>query len=117
MHEYSNEDRRDINRVTKIMAHFQGRAKEAMSIQLCRTFLAVALYPGLSLREYCKLLGQPQSTVSRQLLDLGDRTRNKEEGFKLIQYTKTHEDIRKNSYTLTKKGEALISAILSELRK
>ena len=90
---------------------FQTAAKAELPIQIARSFIYVALYEGRSLREYCDLTGVAQSTMSRHLLDLGQRNRQKQPGFGLVEQRPAHDDLRRNVYRLTTKGRDLKAKI------
>jgi DNA-binding MarR family transcriptional regulator len=90
--------------------------KETIPVQIAHTFVVVALNEGKSLREYCHLTGVAQSTMSRHLLDLGERNRQKQPGFCLIEQRPDAQDLRRNVYTLTKKGRSLVRKIVAALR-
>ena len=84
-----------------------------MSIQMARTFITVALDEGKSMSEYGQKTGLPQSTISRHLLDLGERNRKKEPGLNLVVSQRDPEDFRRWTYRLTPKGRDLIQRLLS----
>ena len=50
--------------------------RHTMPLQYVRTFLEVAMDEGRSVNEYAKRLKVSNSVMSRQLLDIGPRTRN-----------------------------------------
>src|SRR3546814_10232505 len=75
--------------------------------QLVQTFVDVALNEGKSLGELAELVGSNASTVSRHLLDLGERNRRMEPGYGLVDRRVDPMELRKNSYFLTPKGKAL----------
>lgn len=101
-----------LARARGVLSTFQA-ISETMPIQIAATFLTVAQYEGRSLREYCDLAGVKQSTMSRHLLDLGERNRQKGPGFHLVEQRSDPQDLRRNVYTLTGKGQKLLQAISS----
>lgn len=104
------EERRALSRLRTALGAFQ-TIDSNMPIQIAVSFLTVALNEGKSLREYGELLDAAQSTMSRHLLDLGPRNRKKEPGFGLIEQRSSDDDMRRNVYTLTAKGRALVQTL------
>ena len=84
----------------------------AMPVGMAQTFILVALNEGLSMREYRDMAGVPQSTMSRQLLDLGERNRQMGPGLGLIERRQVPTNLRANEYMLTPKGRTLIGQLL-----
>jgi DNA-binding MarR family transcriptional regulator len=78
-------------------------------------FLLVCLYEGASLRDLCALSGQAQSTLSRHLLDLGERNyRRKTPGLNLVSWRHPPEELRRKEYHLTDGGRALRDQMLQK---
>jgi DNA-binding MarR family transcriptional regulator len=107
---------RALNRARALFSAFQ-TISETMPIQIANTFILVALYEGRSMRDYKELAGVQQSTMSRHLLDLGERNRKKEPGFGLLEQRSDQQDLRRNIYRLTRKGENLLNNIVSVMEK
>lgn len=101
---------RTITRARNLIAAFQ-TVRQTMPIQIAATFLLVAQFEGRSAREYMDITGLSEATMSRHLLDLGVRNRNKEPGYGLIEQSQNPEDMRKNVYKLTAKGRSLLRII------
>lgn len=78
---------------------------------LVQTFIAVAMHEGESLTEIAASMGAKMSTVSRHLLDLGERNRKMEAGYQLVDRRQDPMNLRVNIYTLTPKGKLLAQAI------
>jgi hypothetical protein len=87
-----------------------------MPVGQALTTVLVALDPGKSVREYAQELGQPESTVGRWLLDLGEQTRGNLE-VKLLSWRLNPENMKKKQYFLNPKGTALINRFLTALGK
>lgn len=109
------EDQRVINKLIIVLQEMQ-KIDEAISLQLCITFLLVAQNEGCSLTDIWKQTGWVQSTVTRHTLDLAQFNRHKQPGYNLIQSERDPMELRKNIYTLTGKGKALYKK-LTELMK
>ena len=86
-----------------------------MPLGKLEAFLLVVLHEGKSLRELCEISGQPQSTLSRHLLDLGQRNRHMEPGLGLIEGKIDPYELRKKQYLLTPKGRKLLERLLGIL--
>jgi DNA-binding MarR family transcriptional regulator len=84
----------------------------AMPTSMANTFLLVALNEGKSMREYRNIARVPESTMSRHLLDLGDRNRQMGPGLGLIERRRVPTNLRANKYTLTPKGRTLLSKLV-----
>jgi DNA-binding MarR family transcriptional regulator len=87
-----------------------------MPTGMASTFLRVAMNEGCSLKDVVELSGKPQSTMSRYLLDLGERDRTGKPGHGLVAWRIAPEELRRKEYRLTAKGKALLHRILSDLK-
>jgi DNA-binding MarR family transcriptional regulator len=56
------------------------------------------------------------STMSRNLLDMGDRNRHMEKGFGLVTSRNKPMNLREKEYFLTDKGRAVIFQITRQLK-
>ena len=110
-----SEDQRSLERVKLLLSAFK-EIDETMPLQIAITFLEVAIHEGCSLTDIWKMTGWSHSTLSRHLLDLGERNRHKEEGLQLIESRRDPLELRKNIYTLTPKGRKLVQKLISLLR-
>lgn len=110
------EDQRRLETVQKLLEEFQV-VDETMPIQLARTFLFIATHEGCSLTDVMKRTGWAQSTLSRHLLDLGKRNRNKQPGLNLIKSEKDPMELRKNVYTLTPRGRTLVQRLIGVVER
>ncbi|MEK0083932.1 hypothetical protein [Benzoatithermus flavus] len=96
-----------FERLQRCLAAFQRATHGAVSIQLLVTFLEVARGEGRTQVEIAKAIGLPESTSSRQLLDLGPFDRKKQPGFGLVDGRIDPMDMRVKRYMLTPRGKAL----------
>jgi DNA-binding MarR family transcriptional regulator len=94
---------------------FQDEVNEHMPLQLAHTFLMVAMSEGKSLREYADMAGVAQSSMSRRLLDLGQKNRKNEPGYLLIDRMQDPMELRKNIYTLSPKGKLLAAKVVAAI--
>lgn len=83
-----------------------------MPARAVETFWTVASNEGLNVRSYAKSVGCPETTMSRFLLDLGERDRKGEPGAGLVEGKPNVLDRRETLYSLTEKGRTLKASIL-----
>ena len=103
---------RNLLRICDLFREQPG-ASPNVPLAVLEAFLLVCLYEGASLKDLCDLSGQAQSTLSRHLLDLGERNRKKEPGLKLVAWRHPPEELRRKEYYLTAKGKALRDRMLA----
>ena len=87
------------------------RLRPTIPARCVQAFFLVAEKEGLAITEYGKRAGMSLTTMSRNLIDLGERDRKHEEGPGLVE---SHENImnrRETLYRLTPKGRALLASI------
>jgi DNA-binding MarR family transcriptional regulator len=114
--EQREHETRAIRQCLKMLRCIQEEIAEMIPLQIVTTFLLVAQYEGKSLREYTELSGIAQSTMSRHLLDLGERHRaGKKEGYGLVDRRQDPMELRKNEYKLTAKGRKLVTKLTKAL--
>jgi DNA-binding MarR family transcriptional regulator len=110
-----SEEQRSLERV-KVLLNAFSEIDPTMPIQIAITFLEVAVHEGCSLTDIWKKTGWSQSTLSRHLLDLGQRDRHKQQGLQLVESQRDPAELRKNIYTLSPKGRKLSQKLISLLR-
>jgi hypothetical protein len=91
--------------------------KGTLPARCIEAFLLVALQEGLSVSEYAERAGISMSTMSRNLLDVGDRNRHMEEGYGLVTGRHNPMNLREKEYFLTDKGRALVHKVTLQLRR
>jgi len=87
-----------------------------MPARAIQAFLCVAEKPGLSVAEYAKRVGISPTTMSRFLLDLGERNRDGDEGHGLVDGKENILNRRERLYHLSLKGQALLIKIADRVR-
>lgn len=87
------------------------RARATITASGIEAFLLVAQKEGLSVGEYARQASLSVTTMSRHLLDLGERDRNYEEGAGLVEGRENPMNRREKLYFLTHKGRALLASI------
>lgn len=105
-------DRRNdrLVKLARIMGLFR-TISPTMPIQIAQTFLLVARNEGAGLKELAEMADAKLPTMSRHLLDLGERNRNMQPGFGLVERVPNPMELRSNQYFLSPKGKNLIAAI------
>jgi DNA-binding MarR family transcriptional regulator len=111
--ELTADEERRLRALVHILEYFQDHEPQ-IPASMIEAFLLVALNEGCSLRDIVELSGKPQSTVSRHLLDLGERNRKMEPGLGLVAWRIAPDELRRKEYSLTPKGRSLLRRILSE---
>lgn len=86
-----------------------------MSVQQVMAFLMVHLHEGASLKELADLQDMKVPTLSRILIDLGFRNRRMEVGHNIVESRQDPMELRKNQYTLSKRGHYIIDKIVKKL--
>jgi hypothetical protein len=90
--------------------------RSTMPLQYVYTFLMVATDEGKGGSEYAKDAGVSPTVMTRHLLDIGDRNRQREEGFGLITQDRDNEDLRRHHAKITPAGKALMHKIITALK-
>lgn len=99
-------------RLSRLLGQGQETLGRDASLQMMQALLLVAQNEGLSLTDLCDLAGVAQSTMSRHLLDLGERNRLREPGLGLLVGKTDLQDSRRKRYTLTPKGRKVVRDFL-----
>jgi DNA-binding MarR family transcriptional regulator len=86
--------------------------QSSMPLQYLNAFLLVAMDEGKGVKEYAKRSGVSITTMSRHLLDIGDRNRHMKPGMGLVTSKRSPMELRKHEITLTPKGRALLARII-----
>lgn len=87
------------------------RIRGTMPARNVQAFLLVAQKEGLNVTELAKKADMPVTTMSRILLDMGERNRYFEEGAGLVEGEDNPLNRRERLYNLTHKGRALLASI------
>lgn len=89
--------------------------RNTMPAQFVRAFLLIALDEGKTVGEYAVKSGVSQSVMTRHILELGMRARNRGPGMDLV-YTKPNvNNLREHLVFLTDKGRALLAKVVRSL--
>ena len=90
--------------------------KGTLPTRCVQALLLVAEEEGLSVNEYARRANMSMSTMSRNLLDIGERNRRMEEGFGLVQARNNPMNLREKEYYLTDVG-ALVHKVTRQLKR
>ena len=91
------------------------RLRPTIPARCVQAFFLVAEKEDLSITEYAKRADLSATTMSRNLIDMGERDRNHEEGAGLVESHANIMNRRESLYRLTPKGRALLAAITRAL--
>jgi DNA-binding MarR family transcriptional regulator len=105
---------RRMQALAEVCVEFK-RFDPGMPLGRLEAFILVVLHEGKSLKDLCQISGQPQSTLSRHLLDLGEHTRRRERGLGLVEWRIDPYELRRKQYLLTPKGRELLGRLLEIL--
>lgn len=103
-------DTRAIRRFYETLRKFS-ELSPTMPVMQVVAFVTVAMHEGRSLGELSQIANIKQSTMSRYLLDLSDKTRVGEAGYGLVKREADPQELRRNMYSLTPRGRLLIREI------
>lgn len=106
--------RRSVRKLLTILASIQD-VNPFMPLPEVAAFLYVAINEGKSLTEISQIAGAKQSSMSRYLLDLSEKVRGGGAGYSLVRRETDPNELRRNLYTLTPKGRALVNSIATEI--
>jgi DNA-binding MarR family transcriptional regulator len=81
---------------------------ENIPARCIQALFLVAHREGRSVADYAKLAEMPASTMSRNLLDIGERNRHMQAGLGLVVGKRNPENLRELEYSLTPKGRTLV---------
>ena len=102
---------KDLQKSLALIEVLQQGLGYSATLEQVRVFLTFCREEGLTGVEYRKIIGVPQPSLSRHLLDLGDYRRDKAPGLGLIAAKIEVEDLRSRRYSLSLKGRSLLHNI------
>jgi DNA-binding MarR family transcriptional regulator len=92
------------------------RLKGTMPARQIQAVLLVAEHEGLSVSDYASKAGVSPTTMSRNLLDVGERDRHYAEGLGLIEGRDNLMNRREKVYHLTPKGRGLLASLTKRVK-
>ena len=102
--------RRSIRSIVEVLNGFRDLS-HTMPVGQVVMFLLVALNEGADQTQLAELMDIRKSTASRYLLDLSDKTRDGGRGYELITRDPDPTELRRNVYSLSPKGRALLAKL------
>jgi hypothetical protein len=87
----------------------------SMPLSYVTAFLLVAMEEGKGVAEYASKVNAAPAVMTRNLLDIGDRNRQREEGYGLITQERDLFDLRKHNAKGTARGKAVAAHIATVL--
>ena len=110
-HEISNADRKTLIKA-RDMLDILLTLNHKMPVIYARSFLEITLSPGKGPTSYGHSVGISQPNMSRVLLELGAKSRHREDGLKLVDKFPSLDNAREQEYHLTLKGLKLMFDIV-----
>jgi DNA-binding MarR family transcriptional regulator len=89
----------------------------SMPLSYITAMLLVGMEEGKGVAEYAAKINISPTVMTRNLLDIGDRNRQREEGYGLVTQQRDLFDLRKHNAKVTPKGKALVHEVMIALRK
>jgi DNA-binding MarR family transcriptional regulator len=90
-------------------------AHSTIPIQYIYAYFLVVLNEGKGVTEYAEAAQVTPAIMTRHLLDIGERSRDREEGLGLIEQHRDAWDLRKRRAFLTPKGKAIFHKVMRAL--
>ena len=111
----SKEQRRTLRAYRSALGEFK-KLNPLMTTATIDTFLQVCLSPGKAVEEYADILGAPQSTTSRHLLDLSVSSRSKtKKGYNLLLRNTHPTNVKQVVYEPSADGRKLALEVINHL--
>ncbi|MFZ3482223.1 hypothetical protein [Sphingomonas sp. 3-13AW] len=107
-----NGEREALKQVGAILEEFRAAVSPVATLSLAHTFVTVALNEGKNLTEMASIMGAKVPTISRNVLDLGERNRRKTDGYRLVKSEQDPMNLRSNKYALTPRGRQIANRLI-----
>lgn len=115
VHKLSDDDAKALGKVRAIINVFR-EADHKIPASYIAAFLAVALEPGKGPTHYAQQLGTVQPIMSRLLLEIGQKSRHRDEPLGLVDREVSAHSLRDQEYFLTHKGKAMMNDLLEIIK-
>ena len=108
----------DLEAVSNMLAALDPfvKLRQTMPLRCVQAFLLVAYNEGQPVAEYARIAKISATTMSRNLLDIGERDRYNEPGLDLVLGRDNPNNRREKEYFLSAKGRAMIGAVAKRWR-
>lgn len=113
---FSEEERDDLRKLYLVLQPFFDLDHAVLPAAYIKASLLVAIEEGLGVSEYAQRAGASPTVMTRNLLDIGDRNRQRGEGLGLVTQERDTLDLRKHRAKLTPKGATMFRKVLTALR-
>jgi DNA-binding MarR family transcriptional regulator len=111
----SRDDQQAIDNALAFLDAFR-QIRPTMPLQHAYTFMLVASKEGQGVLDYAEMAGVANSVMTRHLLDIGPKTRNREPGYGLVEQHMDPMDMRKHRTFLSHAGRALLAKVIRTMR-
>lgn len=109
---FTDSDMLALKRQAVLLAGLQRTTSGSVTLLTMRTFLTVGQHQGETVGELARHMDLPVSTVSRHLLDLGQKRRNSAPGLGLVEACSDSSDLRVRRYHLTPQGMDVLRTMI-----
>lgn len=110
----AEQDREVLERLLWVLETLKD-IRPGIQVHMASALVRVALHEGKNVAELTRDAGVPQSVMSRNLLDLGPMTRDREPGLQLIEHKISATNMRQHEIFLTKKGVSFVRKLAAML--
>ena len=108
-----NEEERDAARALFGRSGVLQATEAHHALQYVYLFLTVVVKEGQTVTEYAEKAGVPQTVMTRHLLEIGDRSRDKEKGLGLVTQKADMNDLRKHRAYVTTLGKSTMNKVIN----
>lgn len=112
-----SEEERDALRALYVALKPFRDINPSMPLSYITAYLLVGMNENKGVAEYAKQVDISPTVMTRNLLDIGERNRQREPGFGLITQTRDLYDLRKHNARPTPKGKALANHVLAAITR
>lgn len=112
----SEEDIADLRAFYLALKPFFEMEHPVMPVSYLKAAILVATNEGLTVSDYADKAGVSSTVMTRNLLDIGPRNRQREKGLELIEQVRDPLDLRKHRAKLTPQGRKVMHDVLAALR-
>jgi DNA-binding MarR family transcriptional regulator len=114
--EFNDDERKVLRNLADVLEQFK-LLRSNIPLHQVIMLLELALDEGKSQKFYSDHLELQPSTVSRGFLDLGQKLRNGEEGFGLVEHRVSAHSLREHEMFVSPKGRSMLQRIIKRLSK
>jgi len=111
---FTDEEKRYARAMLHALKPFR-EVSPTMPIQYLYAYFLVVLKEGQGVGEYAEEAGVTPAIMTRHLLEIGERSRDREEGMGLIEQHRDKWDLRKRLACLTPKGRTVMRNVITAL--